>query len=496
MVKVGRALSQGPEAAAPEDQSEESIPLEREPVEREPVEREPVDKAPDEFGAPYLEAGDAEEAGPEIDIEGLESLEDPVRTYLREIGRVRLLSFGDEQLLARKLDGGKHLAALENELRGRAGRPPGPREITLALLRRLIVAGPLVSTLSASLGLRGDLTLSQVTDHPGIRSAIDAWLDPALMGQLAASLGEEMDTVQDKVIDLSLDSWLLPAEAVNLLADYTLGRLDEALGRPELLAELESTGRLFQAHFHRIKAESVRARARLIEANLRLVVSVTKKYMNRGIPILDLVQEGNIGLMRAVEKFNYRKGFKFSTYATWWVRQAVARAIADQARTIRLPVHMVETVNKLARYQQRLLQEYGRDPTPEEIGAAMDIGPDKVGEILKISQAVVSLETPVGEEEESRLGDLIQDRDGAATADVAASEVLKDQIREVLQTLSDREAQVLQLRFGLQDGRSRTLEEVGREFGVTRERIRQIEAKALRKMRRPSRSRKLKDFVE
>ena len=324
MVKVGHVPSHGPEApalAAPEDQAEGSIPLEREPVEREPVEREPVerepvDKAPDEFGAPYLEAGDAEETDFEIDIESFEGLKDPVRTYLREIGRVRLLSFGDEQLLARKLDGAKHLAALENELRGRVGWPPGPREITLALLRRLIDAGPLASTLSALLGLRGDLTLSQVTDHPGIRSAIDAWLDPALIGQLAASLGEEMATVQDKVIDLSLDSWLLPPEAVNLLADHTLGRLDEALGRPELLAELESTGRLFQAHFHRIKAESARARARLIEANLRLVVSVTKKYMSRGIPILDLVQEGNIGLMRAVEKFNYRKGFKFSTYAT------------------------------------------------------------------------------------------------------------------------------------------------------------------------------------
>ena len=279
-----------------------------------------------------------------------------------------------------------------------------------------------------------------------------------------------------------------------------IGRVPLLTANEEIrLAQLMERGkaeRLKPAPNYRYISEGEEAQKRLTEANLRLVVSVAKKYIGRGMNLLDLIQEGNIGLIRAVEKFDYNKGFKFSTYATWWIRQAITRAIADQARTIRIPVHMVETINRLIRISRRLLQDLGREPTSEEIAAQMEISAEKVREIIKVSQEPVSLETPIGEEDDSHLGDFIEDHTALAPADAASHQLLKEQVEDVLDSLTERERKVLQLRFGLDDGRSRTLEEVGKEFHVTRERIRQIEAKALRKLRHPSRSRKLKDYLD
>ena len=301
---------------------------------------------------------------------------------------------------------------------------------------------------------------------------------------------EEMEIPDDITSDISeLESDLGSTEGVAI--DDPVRMYLKEIGKVPLLSaaeEIEIAKRMADGDQD--------AKKQLAEANLRLVVSVAKRYVGRGMLFLDLIQEGNLGLIKAVEKFDYRKGYKFSTYATWWIRQAITRAIADQARTIRIPVHMVETINKLIRVNRQLLQEYGREPRPDEIAREMGISEEKVREIIKVAQEPVSLETPIGEEEDSHLGDFIPDDDAPAPAEVAAFTLLKEQLMEVLDTLTPREEKVLRLRFGLDDGKARTLEEVGREFNVTRERIRQIEAKALRKLRHPSRCKKLKDFLE
>jgi len=291
------------------------------------------------------------------------------------------------------------------------------------------------------------------------------------------------DAAADEDLDLSVPEGIAIDDPVRMYL--------KEIGRVPLLTAEEEI-----MYAERIEQGDEEAKRKLAEANLRLVVSIAKRYVGRGMQFLDLIQEGNLGLIKAVEKFDHRKGFKFSTYATWWIRQAITRAIADQARTIRIPVHMVETINKLIRVTRQLVQELGREPTPEEIAAHMDISVERVREIQKIAQEPVSLETPIGEEEDSHLGDFIEDQDAPAPAEAASFTLLKEQLEEVLESLTPREEKVLRLRFGLDDGRARTLEEVGQVFGVTRERIRQIEAKALRKLRHPSRSKKLKDYLE
>ena len=378
------------------------------------------------------------------------NIDDPVRMYLKEIGRVPLLTGSEEKELAERMEEG-----VSAEIR-----------------------------LAANEVVKHDVEVG----HDSVRP----------LSQWTELLKLENNDVTRKYLHVENDS-------VNAIVDQYKDRLDdfdselftdynEALGYAEL--EVEPLSKTDIIAMNTAKAFGEDAQKRLAEANLRLVVSIAKRYVGRGMLFLDLIQEGNLGLIKAVEKFDHTKGYKFSTYATWWIRQAITRAIADQARTIRIPVHMVETINKLIRVTRQLVQDLGRDPKPNEIAKKMDISVERVREIMKIAQEPVSLETPIGEEEDSHLGDFIEDHDAPAPAEQASFMMLKEQLAEVLDTLTERERRVLVLRFGIEDGRARTLEEVGQSFGVTRERIRQIEAKALRKLRHPTRSKKLKDFLD
>jgi RNA polymerase primary sigma factor len=431
------------------------------------------------------------------DIAEQDITDDPVRIYLHEIGRVHLLTAEDEKNLAKRMEESKYINEIRQEYTRKNGRQPSATEIMLAILQDIGQSAGLVRLLQENLGLQNAKGFSDTVYDEKLQETIDNSMDPQVVNDFAIRLGKTDAETEEALVKLSMVSRLLPEEIRNSIdGNVSLYDLEKLVYDPKFVNSLGAHEAFFSDYINDVLREGKRAEKHLIEANLRLVVSVAKKHIGRGMSLLDLIQEGNIGLMRAVEKFDYRKGYKFSTYATWWIRQALTRAIADQARTIRIPVHMVETINRLLRISRRLAQEYGREPTSREIAKEMEVSSDKVREIVKVSQLPISLESPIGEEEDSPLGNSIEDRNALPPVDIASKQLLKEQIEDVLTTLTPREKRVLELRFGLEDGRSRTLEEVGVEFNVTRERIRQIEAKALRKLRHPSRSRKLKDYLE
>jgi RNA polymerase primary sigma factor len=442
---------------------------------------------------------EAEESKPQATPGDYEVIDDSIRMYLQELGRVPLLTAHEEKVLSRKIELGRYVERLKDNHFRKYNEYPSPVDIVIQVISPLSEAYPVVQIIEECVGIDPSSNVVETISNPEFRSAIDIVIAPSLIAASASGIDRGTTAAEESLVALSINSQLVPPRLLKLLAgDRTSWpRLRTLLANNMFLSQLDSHSSEFRAYFEEVRTEAEAAEKHLTEANLRLVVSIAKKHIARGTPFLDLIQEGNIGLMRAIDKFQYRRGYKFSTYATWWIRQGISRSIADQSRTIRIPVHMVETLNRLLRTMRQLVQELGREPSYEEIGGRLDMFPEKVEECMALfSHQPMSLDTPVGEDSDGRLGDFVEDRSSLAPTEATSRQLLKEQIDKVLNELTEREKKVLQLRFGLRDGYPRTLEEVGREFNVTRERIRQIEGKALRKLRHPCRSRKLKGYLE